>query len=56
MEDYAESDWDELDDQDFAERLAEMVMKDNPNDFDWVPTKLCGNQKAKKKGKTYVLS
>ena len=52
MEDYAESDWDELDDHDFAERLAEMARKDDPNDFDWVPAKLRGNQKAKKKGKT----
>ena len=28
LEDYAESEWDELDDQDFAERLAEMAMVD----------------------------
>ena len=48
MEDYAESRWDELDDQDFAERLAEMAMADNPSDLDWVPPGLCG-----KKGKTY---
>ena len=56
MEDYAESDWDELDDQDFAERLAEMVMEDDPNDFDWVPAKFRKKQMAKKKGKTNVLS
>jgi len=56
MEDYEESNWDELDVQDFAERLAELVMEDDPNDFDWVPTKLCRNQKAKKKGKTYIFS
>ena len=48
MEDYEESNWDEPDDQDFAERLAELAMEDNPNDFDWVPAKLRGNQKAKK--------
>jgi len=39
MEDYAESDWDELDDKDFAERLAGMAMQDDPNNLDWVPTK-----------------
>ena len=55
MEDY-ESNWDELDDQDFAGRLAELAMEDDLNDFDWVPAKLHGNQKAKKKGKTYIFS
>ena len=31
---YAESEWDELDDQDFAERLAEIrAIADNPNDL-----------------------
>jgi hypothetical protein len=45
-EDYAESEWDELDDQDLAERLVEMAMADDPNDLDWIPPRLCG-----KKGK-----
>ena len=49
VDDYAESEWDELDDQDFAERLAEMAMADDPNDLDWVPARLRG-----KKGKTYL--
>jgi len=46
VEDYAESEWDELDDQDFAERLAEMAMVDDPNDLDWVPAKLHGKKTA----------
>ena len=50
LEDYAESKWDELNDQDFAERLAKMAMVDNPNDLDWVPAKLHGNKTAQKKG------
>ena len=54
MEDYAESEWDELDDQDFAERLAEMVMADDPNDLDWVPARLRGKKTAQKKGKIYL--
>ena len=54
VEDYAESEWDELDDQDFAERLAEMAMVDDPNDLDWVPAKLRGKKTAQKKGKTYL--
>jgi hypothetical protein len=29
-----ESKWDELDEQDFAERLAEMAITDGPNDLD----------------------
>jgi hypothetical protein len=45
-EDCGESEWDELDDQDFAERLTEMAMADNPNNLDWVPSILLG-----KKGK-----
>ena len=45
-EDCAESEWDELDDQDFAERLAEMAITDDPNDLDWFSSRLCG-----KKGK-----
>ena len=48
-EDYAESEWDEVEDQDFAERLAEMAIADDPNDLDWVPPRLCG-----KKGKIYL--
>ena len=48
-EDYAESEWDELDDEDFAERLAEMAMADDPNDLDWVPPRL-----RDKKGKIYL--
>ena len=37
---YAESEWDELDDQDFAERLAEIrAIADDPNDLYWVPPK-----------------
>ena len=47
VEDYAESEWDELDDRDFAERLAEMAIMDDPNDLDWVPARL-----RVKKGKT----
>ena len=50
VEDYAESEWDELDDQDFAERLAKMAMADDPNDMDWIPARLRG-----KKGKTYQI-
>ena len=50
VEDYAESEWDELDDQDFAERLAKMAMADDPNDMDWIPARLRG-----KKGKTYLM-
>jgi hypothetical protein len=46
---YAESEWDELDDQDFGERLAEMAIVDNPNDLDWIPLRLHG-----KKGKKYL--
>ena len=49
VEDYAESEWDKLDDQDFAERLAKMAMADDPNDMDWIPARLHG-----KKGKTYL--
>ena len=51
---YAESDWDdsEFNDQDVGERLAEMAMEDDPNDFDWVPAKLRGKQTARK---TYSL-
>jgi hypothetical protein len=45
-EDYAESEWDELDDQGFAERLAEMAIADDPNDLDWVPLRF-----RRKKGK-----
>jgi hypothetical protein len=51
VEDYAESEWDELEDQDFAERLAEMAMADDPNDLDWVPAGLRGKKTAQKKGK-----
>ena len=50
LEDCAESEWDELDDQDFAKRLAEMAMVDDLNDLDWVPAKLHGNKTAQKKG------
>jgi hypothetical protein len=50
-EDYAESDWDELEDQEFAERLAVMALEDDPDDLDWVPAKVCGKQTATKKGK-----
>ena len=44
-----------LDDEDFAERLAEMAMQDDPNDLDWVPAKWRSKQTAKKKGKTYLV-
>jgi len=47
-EDCGESEWDELDDPDFAERLTEMAMADDPKDLDWVPSILLG-----KKSKTY---
>ena len=50
-EDYAESSWDELGDVDFGKRLAEMALKDDPKDFDWVPAKLRGQQTANKMGK-----
>ena len=50
-EDYAESGWDELGDVDFGKRLAEMALKDNPKDFDWVPAKLRGRQTANQMGK-----
>ena len=50
VEDYAESEWDALDDQDFAERLAKMAMADDLNDMDWIPARLHG-----KKGKTYLM-
>jgi hypothetical protein len=49
-EDYAESDWDELEDQEFAERLVVMAVEDDPNDLDWVPAKLHVRQTATKKG------
>ena len=49
MEDYAESDWDELDDQ---ERLAEMAMKDDPNDFDWV----CAETKRQRRKVKHMYS
>ena len=55
MEDYAESEWDELDNEDFAERMAKMAMVDNLNDLDWVPAKLCGTRKTtQKKGKIHL--
>ena len=47
--DYAEIEWNELDDQDFAKRMAVMAMVDDPNDLDWVPARLCD-----KKGKLYL--
>src|SRR5258705_293896 len=43
-EDYTESGWDDLGDEDFGRRLAEMALKDDPKDFDWVPAKLRGQQ------------
>jgi hypothetical protein len=46
-EDCGESEWDELDDQDFAERLTEMAMTDDPNDLDWVPSIFCWVKKVK---------
>ena len=49
-EDYAESDWDELKDQEFSERLAAMVLEDDPDDLDWVPAKVCSKQTTMKKG------
>lgn len=49
-EDYAESEWDELEDQEFAERLAAMALEDDPSDLDWVPAKVRGKQAATKKG------
>jgi hypothetical protein len=49
-EDYAESDWDELEDQEFAERLVVMALEDDPNDLDWVPAKVRIRQTATKKG------
>ena len=49
VEDYAERKWEEIDDQDLAERLAEMAMTDDPNDVDWIPPRLHG-----KKDKIYV--
>ena len=49
-EDYAEGDWDELEDQEFAERLAVMELEDNPNDMNWVPAKVCIKQTTTKKG------
>ena len=50
VEDYAESEWDELDDQDFSERLAKMAMANDLNDMDWIPARSHG-----KKGKTYLM-
>jgi len=50
VEDYGECGWDELDDEDFAIKLAEMVMKDDEKDLDWLPTELRAKQ-AKKMGK-----
>ncbi|KAF8224391.1 hypothetical protein L208DRAFT_1410311 [Tricholoma matsutake] len=50
-EDYAESDWDELEDQEFAERLVVMALEDNPNDLDWVPAKVRIRQTATKKAR-----
>ena len=49
VEDYAESEWEENDDQDLAERLAEMAMTDDPNDLDWISPRLHG-----KEGKIYL--
>ena len=47
--DYAEIEWDKLDDQDFAKRMAVMAMADDPNDLDWVPARL-----HDKKGNLYL--
>ena len=47
--DYAEIEWNELDDQNFAKRMAVMAMADDPNDLDWVPARL-----RDKKGKLYL--
>ena len=49
-EDDGESDWDELKDQEFAERLAAMALEDDPNDLDWVPAKVGSKQTTMKKG------
>jgi hypothetical protein len=48
--DYAESDWDELENQEFAKRLVVMAVEDDLNDLDWVPAKVHIRQTATKKG------
>ena len=54
VEEYGECGWDELDDEDFAIKLAEMAMKDDKTDLDWLPPELRAKQ-AKKNGKGAVL-
>ena len=44
-----EIEWNELDNQDFAKRMAVMAMADDPNNLDWVPARL-----HDKKGKLYL--
>jgi hypothetical protein len=34
------TDWDELEDEEFAQRLVEMAMREDEKDMDWVPARL----------------
>ena len=51
-EDYAECEWDELEDQFFAEKMAEMAIADDLNDLNWVPARF--HHKKGKTIKTYL--
>lgn len=51
VEDYEESGWVDIGDEEFGKRLAEMALKDDPKDFDWVPENFRGLQTANKRGK-----
>ena len=39
-EDSELSNWENLDDNTFSESLAQIALKDNPKDKDWIPEKL----------------
>ena len=38
--------WEDLDDEEFGERLIKMAMEDDPKDVDWIPLKKAGKAKV----------
>jgi hypothetical protein len=48
------SEWGDLDDESFAESLAQMAMKDDTGDHDWIPAK--AQKKVPRKGGELFIS
>ncbi|KAF8989625.1 hypothetical protein BDQ17DRAFT_1434329 [Cyathus striatus] len=44
----SEFNWDDMEDEEFGRKLADMALEDDPGDEDWIPPKLkCSNLKKK---------